>query len=151
MESTISYGYPYASARIQTGTNCSENKLTPIVVAKMQALADRGLRFSLDDYGTGYSSLAYLKKLPIHELKIDRSFIRDAATDTYDAALVDAIISVARNLNLTVVAEGLKTEQHVALLLERPGELMQGYHFGRPEPVEDFLKAWQAQEAVLLR
>lgn len=108
-------------------------------VAKMTELARLGIHFSIDDFGTGYSSLAYLKQLPIHELKVDRTFIQDAPTDPNDAAIVDSILAVARHLNLSVVAEGVETEEQANFLRKRGTMTFQGYLFGRPEPFEQFL------------
>ncbi|MBU0752529.1 MAG: EAL domain-containing protein [Gammaproteobacteria bacterium] len=114
------------------------------VVAKMGELAARGIHFSLDDFGTGYSSLAYLKRLPINEVKIDKTFVQDAPTDPNDAALVEAILSVARHLHLEVVAEGVETAEQVAFLNERGHVIHQGYYFGRPEPAQAWIDRWHA-------
>ena len=95
-----------------------------------------GVRVSIDDFGTGYSSLSYLKHLPIETVKLDRSFVNGATTDPKDAALVMAIVTLARNLNLRVIAEGIETdEQHEFLRLLRCDE-GQGYLLGRPAPAE---------------
>jgi len=119
------------------------------VVQKMSHLTSLGVKFSLDDFGTGYSSLAYLKRLPIHELKIDRSFVQDAPTDPSDAALVEAILSVALHLRLKVVAEGVETIEQADFLNARGQVIQQGYLHGRPEPAEDLLARWRAsQEAA---
>ena len=110
-------------------------------VATMNQLKSLGICLSLDDFGTGYSSLSYLQKLPIAELKIDRSFIKDAPTNSNDAALVEAILAVARQRKLDVVAEGVETIQHVNFLKSRGCRLFQGYYFGRPVPVDEFVMA----------
>ncbi|RYF08702.1 MAG: EAL domain-containing protein [Comamonadaceae bacterium] len=108
-------------------------------VRRMTELVRIGVRFSIDDFGTGYSSLAYLKKLPLFELKIDRSFVKDAPTDPNDAAIVQAILSMARHLKLHVTAEGVETEEQAAFLRRNACEGLQGYLFGRPEPLLDWL------------
>lgn len=108
-------------------------------VGRMHAIRAQGAHFSLDDFGTGYSSLAYLKRLPISELKIDKSFILDAPEDADDAALVDTILAVARQLRLRVVAEGVETERHAAFLDGKGEIIRQGYYYGRPMPVEEWL------------
>jgi diguanylate cyclase (GGDEF)-like protein/PAS domain S-box-containing protein len=111
------------------------------VVAKMSTLRALGVHFSMDDFGTGYSSLAYLKRLPIQELKIDRSFITDATTDANDAALVETILAVARHLHLQVVAEGVETQAQADFLNSRGDVIHQGYFFGRPMPLEAWLES----------
>ncbi|WP_126444484.1 EAL domain-containing protein [Sulfuricystis multivorans] len=114
-----------------------------VTVGRMHALRAMGLHFSLDDFGTGYSSLAYLKRLPISELKIDKSFVLDAPFDADDAALVDTILGVARQLKLRVVAEGVETALHAAFLDGKGEIIRQGYHYGKPLPVEEWLAAWK--------
>ncbi len=113
-------------------------------VGKMNQLREAGLHFSIDDFGTGYSSLGYLKKMPLTELKIDRSFIQDAPTDPNDAALVEAILAVAHHHALRVVAEGVETAEHVEFLKVRGCLIFQGYYFGRPVPAEDFFAQFPA-------
>ncbi len=110
------------------------------VIAKMTTLSTLGIHFSIDDFGTGYSSLAYIKRLPIHELKIDKSFIQDCTTDPNDAALVETILSIARHLHFQVVAEGVETQAQAAFLNARAAVIHQGYLYGRPEPVEVWLR-----------
>ena len=116
------------------------------VVQTMSHLSSLGVKFSLDDFGTGYSSLAYLKRLPIHELKIDRSFVQDAPSDPSDAALVEAILSVARHLRLKVVAEGVETTEQAEFLNARGQVIQQGYLHGRPVPAQEMLDRWCKQQ-----
>lgn len=119
------------------------------VSAKMQELRQLGLRFSIDDFGTGYSSLAYLKRLPVSEIKIDRSFVQDAPQDPDDAALIEAILAVADKMHLQVVAEGVETLEQAEFLKARSETILfQGYFYGRPAPVQDWLMRWQ--ESALL-
>ncbi|MBI4693464.1 MAG: EAL domain-containing protein [Gammaproteobacteria bacterium] len=101
-------------------------------VRKMEALKREGVRFSIDDFGTGYSSLTYLKRLPIDELKIDRSFVTDITVDANDAAIVETVIAVARHLRLEVVAEGVETREQWEFLRERGCGRFQGYLFAKP-------------------
>jgi len=108
------------------------------VIQKMEALKKLGVRFSIDDFGTGYSSLAYLKRLPLDEIKIDRSFVRDITTDPNDASLVETIITMAEHLGLEVIAEGVETEEQLNFLQKHGCRLFQGYYFSRPQPVEKF-------------
>jgi EAL domain-containing protein (putative c-di-GMP-specific phosphodiesterase class I) len=107
------------------------------VIDKMGEFKAMGLNFSLDDFGTGYSSLAYLKRLPFTQLKIDQSFVRDVLTDPNDAAIARTILTLARSLDLDVVAEGVETEAQRDFLIQNGCEAFQGYLFGRPMPVED--------------
>lgn len=104
----------------------------------LERLGNMGLSLALDDFGTGYSSLAYLKKLPISRLKLDRSFVQDLPGDAEDAAIASASISMARDLGIEVVAEGVETEAQRAFLAARGCEIMQGYLFSRPLSVPDF-------------
>ena len=107
-------------------------------IATMNALNEIGIRFSLDDFGTGYSSLQYLKRLPLHQLKIDQSFVRDLASDNGDKAIVQTIIAMAHGLNLDVIAEGVETEEQRQLLLGMGCTHYQGYLYSKPVPVEQF-------------
>lgn len=103
-------------------------------------LRDANIKISIDDFGTGYSSLGYLKRLPIDILKIDKSFIDDVTTNENDAALVVAIITLAHNLNLRVVAEGVETEDQLKFLQDLKCDEWQGYLFSKPVPAEEFGK-----------
>ena len=115
------------------------------VIAAMGQLSALGIHFSIDDFGTGYSSLAYLKRLPIDEIKIDKSFVQDAPVDTDDAALVETILSVARHMHLKVVAEGVETQAQADFLARQSREVIyQGYLFGKPEPAEVWLGRWRS-------
>jgi diguanylate cyclase (GGDEF)-like protein len=104
----------------------------------LQALRQSGVRVALDDFGTGYSSLSYLRRFPIDSLKIDRSFIQQIASGPADAAIVTAVISMARSLNLRVVAEGVETLQELQFLQARECDEVQGYYFSAPLPAAKF-------------
>lgn len=110
-------------------------------IVKMTELKARGVCFSIDDFGTGYSSLAYLKRLPLDELKIDRSFVRDVLTDANDASIVRTILALAQAFSLDVVAEGVETEGQRQFLLQHGCPHFQGYLFGRPVPVHELVFA----------
>jgi diguanylate cyclase (GGDEF)-like protein/PAS domain S-box-containing protein len=107
-------------------------------VAALRRLKDIGVSISLDDFGTGYSSLSYLKRFPIDVLKIDKSFVDDVTTNTADAAIALSVISLAHNLNMRVIAEGVETREQVQFLTERGCDEMQGYYFSRPVNAEAF-------------
>lgn len=109
-------------------------------IRTLHALREAGVSISIDDFGTGFSSLAYLKRLPIDILKIDRSFVHDASTHPDDAALIMAIITLAHNLRLKVVAEGVETEEQLRFLHLLRCDEIQGYLFSKPLPIDDFKK-----------
>ncbi|MBI1905432.1 MAG: EAL domain-containing protein [Rhodocyclales bacterium] len=113
------------------------------VLATAQRLKSLGVHLSIDDFGTGYSSLAYLKRFKVDKLKIDQSFVRDIATDPDDAAIVRAIISMARSLKLKVIAEGVETEEIARYLGVFQCDEVQGYHYARPMPAAE-LEHWMA-------
>jgi diguanylate cyclase (GGDEF)-like protein len=105
----------------------------------LQRLHDLGVHLSIDDFGTGYSSMAYLRQLPVDELKIDRSFVMGMTDTQQDAVLVRTAIDLGHNLGLTVVAEGVEGAEHVAALQELGCDIAQGFHFARPMPSEDIV------------
>lgn len=106
---------------------------------QMQKLQKLGINFSIDDFGTGYSSLSYLKRLPINELKIDRSFIDGLPEDSNDVLLVETMMSIAQHLQLSVVAEGVETQAQQEFLYSIGCLLHQGFYYGKPEPAEQLL------------
>lgn len=114
------------------------------VIGKMNTLARLGITFSLDDFGTGYSSLNYLKRLPLHQLKIDSSFVRDLLTDPNDAAITKTIIALGRSLDLEVIAEGVETVAQRDLLAGQGCPFFQGYLYGRPQPAAELTQRLHA-------
>jgi len=110
-------------------------------IARISEFVALGVRFSIDDFGTGYSSLAYLRLLPLYELKIDRTFVRDTPRDASGTAIVEAILSVAKHFKLRVVAEGVETKEQAEFLIEQRCDCLQGYLFARPMPLEAWLAA----------
>lgn len=109
---------------------------TEATFQKLVALRALGVRLAMDDFGTGYSSLNYLKRFPINTLKIDRTFVVDAPTDTGDAAIAHAVIDLARALGITPLAEGVETAEQARFLLAQGCSLMQGYLFSKPVPAD---------------
>jgi EAL domain-containing protein (putative c-di-GMP-specific phosphodiesterase class I) len=110
-----------------------------------------GITVAIDDFGTGYSSLCYLQKLPIDHLKIDRSFVHDLPENKSNAAIVLAIISMAKSLNLSVIAEGVENKLQEVFLKENRCQLAQGYHFCKPIPFEQFValsNTWKMPNAA---
>ena len=114
---------------ITEGILMSDPALAETLLASIRA---RGVRIAIDDFGTGYSSLAYLKRFPISVLKIDRAFIKDLMTSSKDAAICNAIISLADHLNLSTVAEGVENQQQLDFLAAQGCSLIQGFYTGRP-------------------
>lgn len=107
-------------------------------VLALTRLKQLGLKISVDDFGTGYSSLSYLKRFPLDVLKVDRAFVRNITTDPSDASITRAIINLAHNLKLTVVAEGVETEAQLGLLIANNCDMVQGYYFSKPVPADLF-------------
>lgn len=113
-------------------------------IQKLNELSSLGIEIAIDDFGTGYSSLSYLKKLPLDKLKIDQSFIRDIPKDEDDMAITKAIIALGKSLNLTLIAEGVETQEQKDFILENDCDLIQGYFYYKPLPaieIEELLKA----------
>jgi EAL domain-containing protein (putative c-di-GMP-specific phosphodiesterase class I) len=108
------------------------------IIGKMSALKERGVSFSLDDFGTGFSSLSYLKRLPLDQLKIDQAFVRDLQTNPNDAAIASTVVSLGQNLGLEVIAEGVETEGQRSFLTTIGCHRFQGYLFSKPVPIAEF-------------
>ena len=107
----------------------------------LTALNEMGITLSIDDFGTGYSSLAYLRNLPVGELKIDKSFVLHMAEDQQDRKIVQSIINLAHNLEMRVVAEGIENQQTLDMLISMGCDHGQGYYIGRPMPIDE-MPAW---------
>jgi EAL domain-containing protein (putative c-di-GMP-specific phosphodiesterase class I) len=110
------------------------------VIELMETLKTMGVRMVLDDFGTGYSSLSYLRDLPIHKVKLDRSFVEKTATDHRMAAIVQAVITMSHRMDMIVVAEGIETREQQEDLARRHCDILQGFLFARPMPLAELKK-----------
>ena len=113
-------------------------------IVVLNQLAGRGIGVTIDDFGTGYSSLNYLKRLPIQRVKIDQSFIKDIATDPDDRAIIQAVTAMAHTMKLSVVAEGVETEDQLSFLRSTGCDEAQGYLFGKSLGAEEFKELMSA-------
>ncbi|ATR85498.1 hypothetical protein CS390_24650 [Pseudomonas sp. HLS-6] len=129
-----SSGAPANRLRLEITESMLQHDLT-VTIGKMQALRQVGVRFSLDDFGTGYSSMSYLKHMPLDQLKIDKSFVDEILIDSTDSAIVRTVVTLAENLGLEVVAEGVEQREQLELLIAIGCRAFQGYLFGKPEPI----------------
>jgi diguanylate cyclase (GGDEF)-like protein/PAS domain S-box-containing protein len=138
--STIkSTGAPASRLKLELTESLLVSDVDDIIV-KMHVLKSCGVGFSLDDFGTGYSSLSYLKRLPLDQLKIDQSFLHEALTNSNDAAIVSAIVTLGKSLGMMVIAEGVETQDQRDFLIDRGCNHFQGYFFGRPDSVSALQK-----------
>ena len=147
-QSVTTYGVPHRAIQLEI-TETGLMKDLQNVIPALHRLNEIGVEISIDDFGTGYSSLAYLTTLPISELKIDRSFVRDLGITPQSAAVITAIIALARSLGLRVIAEGVENLRQMEVLHRLGCGVMQGFLFSRPIPPED-LERW-LQQTVLPR
>jgi EAL domain-containing protein (putative c-di-GMP-specific phosphodiesterase class I) len=108
-----------------------------LTIAVLRTLRSMGIQIAIDDFGTGYSSLSSLKHFPLDKLKIDQSFVRELVTDSYDAAIITALVALGHGLNLEVIAEGVETEEQLAFLHSIKCDAMQGYLLSRPLPAQE--------------
>jgi EAL domain-containing protein (putative c-di-GMP-specific phosphodiesterase class I) len=124
----------YLELEITEGTVMDNPKHAITIMHKLRM---KGIHLAMDDFGTGYSSLSYLAKFPLNTLKIDRAFVEDSNSKV-GKAMVDTIVTIAKNLGLSTVAEGVETEQQHKLMEEMKCDVLQGYLFAKPLAVEDF-------------
>ncbi|MBI0537771.1 EAL domain-containing protein [Roseomonas sp. KE2513] len=153
LEATVSA----ALCRWQLPGEALELELTEMIALRhddatlrpLHALRDRGVGIAFDDFGTGFASLATLKRFPLTRLKIDRSFVTDLGADPHDAAIVEAVLALGRGLKLNVVAEGIETAGQEAFLAARNCDEGQGYLYGRPCSAPDFTTVLQRRTGAL--
>ncbi len=130
----------YLTFEITEGSSMKDVDYTSDVLTRF---AELGIRISLDDFGTGHSSLAYLKQLPFHNLKIDRSFVRDIPRDAESTEITRAIITMARGLKLRIIAEGVEEQEQLDFLREQECDMIQGYYFGKPMRAAEIARMMQ--------
>ena len=133
------YGVPPAELCLEA-TESILMRDADVTMGTLNRLRDLGVKLSVDDFGTGYSSLSYLRRFPINQLKIDRSFVQDITSSPDDAAIIAAIVSLARTLKLEVVAEGVETADQMRRLIEQGCRIMQGFYFSKPLTPEDLTR-----------
>ncbi|MEM9136444.1 MAG: EAL domain-containing protein, partial [Cyanobacteria bacterium P01_F01_bin.42] len=148
---TLLYDLEKVLQRTQISPSALELEITETVavanikltIQLLQQVQDMGIRIAMDDFGTGYSSLNYLKTLPLDILKIDQSFIRDLELETKDIEIVRAVISLARGLELDIVAEGVEKAEQIDILQALDCNIVQGYYFSRPLSTEQMTEMLQ--------
>jgi len=136
---------------------CLELEITESIIMQnaeetidiLKNLESKGIRLAIDDFGTGYSSLSYLKRFPIHTLKIDKAFIQDVTRSKDDAAIVSAIIAMAKTLEIKIIAEGIETEEQLAFLRDHACERAQGFLFSKPLPVESMMELLSKNDVLV--
>jgi diguanylate cyclase (GGDEF)-like protein len=138
--SLVRHQLPAAALRIEVTESMVMQNLDSMS-GRLAALRDYGVRISIDDFGTGYSSLAYLKRLPIDELKVDRTFVSELGEDDANSSLVDAIVAIAGSLGISTVAEGVETAEQAALLRDLGCAEAQGYFYSKPVPFDQLDQA----------
>ena len=149
-EILVRWGLDPKSLRLEiTESTIMEDPVRALEV--LDRLSQKGIGLALDDFGTGYSSLSYLKRLPVDELKIDKSFVLHMHEDENDAVIVQSTIDLARNLGLEVVAEGVETQAHWDRLTELGCHLAQGYFLSRPIAPGEFMQWYREREATVAR
>jgi diguanylate cyclase (GGDEF)-like protein/PAS domain S-box-containing protein len=135
--SRIEFGFEVTETAVMSDPQAAADTL--------QALRDLGAHISIDDFGTGYSSLAYLKRFPVDTLKVDRSFVMNITNDRVDQAIVRAVTDLGHSMGLTVVAEGVETAEQAHILQALDVDLLQGFHYARPQPAEQLEALLQRQ------
>jgi len=132
-------GLPPSSLELEI-TESAAIQVPELTISILTQLKRLGVRISIDDFGTGYSSLSYLKRFPIDTVKIDQNFVRDLVSDEGDAAIISAVISIARALRLNVVAEGVETNEQLAFLQQERCALVQGFLHSMPLTAHEFAR-----------
>jgi EAL domain-containing protein (putative c-di-GMP-specific phosphodiesterase class I) len=136
-DTLAAFGQPPEALQLEL-TESALMESSEATVAPLKELYARGVRISLDDFGTGYSSLIYLRRFPIHNIKIDQSFVRSIPRDEGNSAIASGLIALAHSLNLRVVAEGVETVEQLRFLRDKSCDEIQGYVVSRPAPADEF-------------
>ena len=144
-QSLDKYSYPAELFSLELTESILIDDISETLII-LNSMRELGITLAIDDFGTGYSSLSYLKQFPIDILKIDQSFIRDITTDASDKAIVSAIIAMAKQLGIEVLAEGVETVEHQDFLQDQGCDYVQGYLYCRPIPADELLERWQKKE-----
>jgi EAL domain-containing protein (putative c-di-GMP-specific phosphodiesterase class I) len=110
------------------------------VIKQLEFIKEMGINLSLDDFGTGFSSLSYLRYFPLDRLKIDQSFVRRLSTDSVNEAIIEAVVALGKSLKIKTIAEGVETKQELDFLRKLECDEIQGYYFSKPLPSDDFIK-----------
>lgn len=144
-----SYGVPPRQLELEVTESTLMNNFD-VALTSLKRLSSRGFSIAIDDFGTGYSSLSYLKNLPINTLKIDRTFIKDICKDENDKKIVQALISMAHSLGMTVVAEGVENQDQFELLAEYSCDQIQGYLISKPIPSNEMTEMLSKADRLIL-
>ncbi|MBT7047414.1 MAG: EAL domain-containing protein [Gammaproteobacteria bacterium] len=148
-DTLVETGFPSRHLELEVTESCVMDQFES-AIEQLKAIRKLGVTISIDDFGTGHSSLSYLKMMPVSKLKIDRSFIKDIPADQDDIAITQTIIAMSNALKLETIAEGIETQEQVDFLLSNGCMLAQGYYYSRPEEAEKIEKKyWTGKKAKL--
>lgn len=147
MDALQIWGLPPTAAVAEVTKTALVNDLN-LTVQVLHRLRDKGVRIAVDDFATGYSSIAYLSKFPATELKIDKSLVSAIHADAHTEKLVAAVIKLAHQMDLATVAEGVEDQVTQDMLIDMGCDFSQGYHLGRPEPADEFIARFASMQTL---